>query len=504
MPPPAQDTEAAYFYDSLSPYGSWMYVSGYGWCWQPTVVVGSVDWRPYCDGGSWYWSDSGWYWRSSYSWGWAPFHYGRWFHHGHAGWIWCPGTVWGPAWVSWRYNDGFCGWAPLPPAAVWTVGIGFTHLGVRVGIGFDFGLSYHHYAYVPTAHFCDYQVRRYCEPVGRVQSIHQHTTVINNYAVSKTTFVNNGMGHATIAKHVGPALRTVTIRDRAVDHPASIRSEHVVKEGSRLVVDRPVLPKTPPPVRTAVVNSPVVRSSPGARSSVAGPASSLVKPAPAAQPARANGEMRPMSPNVNGSRMSTPAQVAPSGNMTKPNVASGHAPSTGSFVPTKPAGPVSREPSTLRKDQPVPRPDLRAAPAPSSLPRPASQALLKEPPRLSTTPATPSALGSSTTPAPSRLAPAPAYAAPSVPPRALPQPVVSEAPRMVTTPAAPPSARPAAAPAPSRSAPAYTPAPAPSYTPPTRSAPSYTPAANHSAPSYSVPASPHADTRPSHTDKDKK
>ncbi len=66
------------FYDSLSPYGSWVEVDGYGRCWQPTTVVVNSGWRPYFDGGRWVYTDCGWYWRSDYSWGWAPFHYGRW------------------------------------------------------------------------------------------------------------------------------------------------------------------------------------------------------------------------------------------------------------------------------------------------------------------------------------------------------------------------------------------------------------------------------------------
>ena len=28
--------EVTYFYNDLSPYGTWVYLEGYGWCWQPT------------------------------------------------------------------------------------------------------------------------------------------------------------------------------------------------------------------------------------------------------------------------------------------------------------------------------------------------------------------------------------------------------------------------------------------------------------------------------------
>ncbi|HEU0040377.1 MAG TPA: DUF6600 domain-containing protein, partial [Verrucomicrobiae bacterium] len=91
-----------YFYDTLSPYGSWINVEGYGLCWQPTVVVVNRGWQPYCDRGHWVYTDCGWYWLSDYSWGGTTFHYGRWFSHPRWGWCWWPDRVWGPSWVTWR------------------------------------------------------------------------------------------------------------------------------------------------------------------------------------------------------------------------------------------------------------------------------------------------------------------------------------------------------------------------------------------------------------------
>jgi hypothetical protein len=253
---PAEDEQVSYFYDSLAPYGSWMYVGGYGWCWQPTVVVSSGGWRPYCDAGRWYWSDSGWYWHSDYSWGWAPFHYGRWFQHGRAGWLWCPGNVWGPSWVSWRYTDGYCGWAPLPPAACWSVGVGFTYHGSAVAMGFEFGLTGRHYAWVPTQRFCDYNLRRHCEPVERAQVIYHNSTVINNYTVvNHNAFVNHGVGRDTIVRHVGSELRNVTVQERPLDRTGIIRPERLHKEGAGLVVDRPALPRNPPVASAAAHRS---------------------------------------------------------------------------------------------------------------------------------------------------------------------------------------------------------------------------------------------------------
>jgi len=132
---------ANYFYSDLAPYGSWLYVEPYGWCWQPTVAVTVSDWRPYAHGGRWLHTTGGWYWQSHYSWGWAPFHYGNWYANPACGWVWVPGSVWAPAWVTWRYTPAYCGWAPLPPGCGWSTGIGLTYYGSGVSVGFSFGLS---------------------------------------------------------------------------------------------------------------------------------------------------------------------------------------------------------------------------------------------------------------------------------------------------------------------------------------------------------------------------
>ena len=256
-PAPPPSTEVSYFYDSLSPYGSWVYLSGYGWCWQPTVAVSAPEWRPYSDRGRWYWSDSGWYWNSDYSWGWAAFHYGRWYHHGRAGWVWTPGTVWGPSWVSWRYSEGYCGWAPLPPEAYYRSGFGFTYYGRGVSVGFDFGLSDYHYSFVSIGNFCDYAPYRHYVPRHQVRNIYHNTTVINNYVVgNNNTIINRGVNRETvIARNGANSVREVSVRERSTrdlgGERAGVRADQIERRGNESVVYRPELPKTPPVVRTA-------------------------------------------------------------------------------------------------------------------------------------------------------------------------------------------------------------------------------------------------------------
>ncbi|MEW6369279.1 MAG: FecR family protein [Acidobacteriota bacterium] len=104
--------DLSYYGGELDRYGSWRYVSPYGYVWAPIGV--GVDWRPYRYG-YWDWlnANSCWGWVSYEPWGWAPYHYGRWDFAMGIGWFWIPGTIWGPAWVSWGGWGDWLGWCPL-------------------------------------------------------------------------------------------------------------------------------------------------------------------------------------------------------------------------------------------------------------------------------------------------------------------------------------------------------------------------------------------------------
>lgn len=209
--PPAESTEASSsevaldYQDALAPYGTWYDVPGYGWCWQPTVVVVNGDWRPYCDDGYWRWSDYGWYWQSHYTWGWAPFHYGRWFSDAHRGWLWCPDRTWGPAWVSWRNSDRHCGWAPLPPGACYGAKEGWTHHGKRVGTDCDFGLRSGDFTFVAREHFSERQLNGHSLRGADLANAYRNTTVRNNYLTGPNNrVINQGVASATAAARRAP------------------------------------------------------------------------------------------------------------------------------------------------------------------------------------------------------------------------------------------------------------------------------------------------------------
>ncbi len=132
------------FYSDLGPFGDWIELEPGLYAWHPIYV--DPDWRPYTVG-RWVWSDYGSYWVTAEPFGWATYHYGRWFFDNPYGWIWIPDTVWGPAWVEWRSNDDYIGWAPLPPYARFhvTVGIRFTRRWEAPPIYWSF-ISYDHFA----------------------------------------------------------------------------------------------------------------------------------------------------------------------------------------------------------------------------------------------------------------------------------------------------------------------------------------------------------------------
>jgi hypothetical protein len=321
QPPPVTTTNVApltppqtvnTFYDSLTPYGTWVDVAPYGWCWQPTVVVVSPGWQPYCDNGYWLWSDCGWYWHSYYTWGWAPFHYGRWFHHPARGWIWWPDHVWGPSWVCWRSSPTYWGWAPLPPGAHFSAGLGWTFNGAAVSVGFGFGLAASHFAFVAPAHFTDHHVATHRIAAREANAVFSKTTVINNYVVgSNNRIINQGVDRARVEAATHTPIREVAVRELPHEANRVTRPDRVTKVGNSEVVFRPgpqiavPRPASPPVMRATTRPGSTMGRLPLGRT-IAPPAG--VPPAPSAPPnPRPAPPARPTPPQ----KPPPQAQVAP-------------------------------------------------------------------------------------------------------------------------------------------------------------------------------------------------
>ncbi len=347
QPAPPQVVGNNYFYESLSPYGSWVDVAPYGWCWRPTVSVVDVSWQPYVHGGNWLWSDAGWYWNSEYSWGWAPFHYGRWHRGPSLGWVWVPGTTWGPSWVTWRTGGGNCGWAPLPPEAYWTAGVGFTFYGSQVSVGFGWGLDPYSYCFVPYSRYCDRNVSKYRHPREQNNSIVKDSTIINPVinGNNNTVIINNGLDHREVQKHTGEEIRKTSLREAG--SPAEVtRAATGGQRPAALTVYRPNLPAQAAQPPDRIVQRQEVRKNAPLPN---------VTPAASSRPGQA-------------SRI-TPDPGAPAGSVLAPSRRS--EPTTRSFAPTLAPAP-SRSSEVGR---PTARPSSGAAPVagnpPPSVQRPA-------------------------------------------------------------------------------------------------------------------------------------
>lgn len=104
--------EVALFYDALASLGEWLEYKTYGLVWRPTGV--DREWRPYTNG-RWVLTEEGYVFETDEPWGWATYHYGNWLQTAEYGWIWVPGRTWYPHTVTWRANDDYVGWTPVPP-----------------------------------------------------------------------------------------------------------------------------------------------------------------------------------------------------------------------------------------------------------------------------------------------------------------------------------------------------------------------------------------------------
>jgi len=206
---PASEINFSYFQDQLAPYGTWVQVAPYGWCWRPDAALNAnPDWRPYYDMGQWVYTENGWFWQSDYTWGDIPFHYGNWIIAPGYGWLWVPGYTWGPAWVFWRQAeaDGCIGWAPLPPGAVFIDG-GWLFHGVRYGVDFDFGLGDNFFVFVGYDHFHDGFLRmrgheyRFNVPRERVHQFYRRTVLRNDFRRDEHgRLINDGIGRDRIER----------------------------------------------------------------------------------------------------------------------------------------------------------------------------------------------------------------------------------------------------------------------------------------------------------------
>lgn len=228
-----------FFYSNLAPYGYWVNRPSYGWVWTPRHI--RHGWRPY-SAGRWAYTDYGWTWVSSEPYGWATYHYGRWNLDPDYGWEWVPGTDWGPAWVSWQEGDGYCGWAPLPPAVGWSAGVGFG--GFDLGVGIDPGW----YNFVPERSFLAVNVGGFVVPPYRNVEIFRNTTNITNFRDVGGRVFNGSMSVQRASQVTGQPVRQLQLANASDPRVARVSGNSVAMFRPAAVVRQA---NAPDPARVA-------------------------------------------------------------------------------------------------------------------------------------------------------------------------------------------------------------------------------------------------------------
>ena len=219
-PPRAQaelEVSFDYFYDALAPYGTWVEVEGYGPCWSPSEV--DADWAPYTEG-QWVYTDAGWTWVGDEVFAGIVYHYGRWIFTNNQGWCWVPGYEWGPGWVSWRDNDEYIGWAPLPPEVVWEPDQG---VGIWVDEVYEIGPSY--YSVCHHRDFGHRHLRTVIMARSWNTSIIVQTVNITNITYNRTSGVAycGGLNYDRACRFTGVTIPALRLERR---HDFELRSDH--------------------------------------------------------------------------------------------------------------------------------------------------------------------------------------------------------------------------------------------------------------------------------------
>jgi hypothetical protein len=292
QPPP--NASAGLFYNDLASYGTWAQQPDYGLCWQPTVETINQDWSPYVDAGQWLYSDYGWYWQSDYSWGWAAFHYGRWAKVPRLGWVWVPDNLWAPAWVAWRSNPTYIGWAPLPPGVGLNVLGELSYLGQPAGANPTFGLSASSYTFVNAGDLTSRHLPRHVLPARQATALVHNTSVIDNYAIVNNRIFNGGASREAVAAAANKPVPEIGLR--AVSSP----------EAAGLAMDRKTLGVYCPPATSEGASSagPLVINH--SRDEAAAANAARQEPMVLAENDRADAALTPVAPDDGGPSVQLP------------------------------------------------------------------------------------------------------------------------------------------------------------------------------------------------------
>ena len=138
--------------------------------------------------------------------------------------MWVPGDDWAPAWVSWRQNDDYLGWAPLPPETLYDEVYEY-----NPGIDVAYDVSPAYYNFVPVDHFYE-PVHAHCVPRTTVVTIIISTRNVTRFSMRENHVHCGGPDFGWVNRHARrPARRCQITRGAGQDHFAH-RHHHRLHE----------------------------------------------------------------------------------------------------------------------------------------------------------------------------------------------------------------------------------------------------------------------------------
>ena len=224
------------FYTRLEPHGVWRESSNYGYVFQPFEAERSRTWRPYTNG-RWVYTDAGWTWVSEEPFGWATYHYGRWTRLRNVGWVWVPGEEWAPAWVSWRKNNDYVGWAPLPPEARFD-----RRAGIHNWADNYYDIGPEQYCFVAANQFGARRVEAAVVPTERNVTIVNETTNVTNITYNNTIIVNQGPSYDELRARTQQPIERLRLERQSAVNVQGENPRPVIK-GAVIQVPAPVIAK---------------------------------------------------------------------------------------------------------------------------------------------------------------------------------------------------------------------------------------------------------------------
>jgi hypothetical protein len=194
--------------------------------------------------------------------------------------------------VVWSYNDAYCGWAPLPPGAVYSDTLGLIYGGAAVDMGFDFGLSPDSFVFVSLNYFGNPHPFQHRLNRDQARQVYRQTPIINQFERRGQGFVNRGIDPASIVRVTHTTIQPVMLQAASRVNGRFTPGGPAARAGAAVAPNRPQAPGGPSAANLR--NDPAVMNNPQTatvtREQWAGPGAFRPHCVRAEQPQRASSE----------------------------------------------------------------------------------------------------------------------------------------------------------------------------------------------------------------------